>query len=101
MSTWPIYAGSSTCTPTWRRKSEPSPESPRPTRRLAATSRPTRYSPSSTASDCSDLLPVDSPATHTNPSPGRNNHDVGSIGDLKLFGPKTMYSPIAVRDGKE
>jgi hypothetical protein len=52
----------------------------RPTRRLAATSRPTRYSPSSTASDCSDLPPVDSPATHTNPRSGRNNHDVGSIG---------------------
>src|SRR5579872_5371570 len=77
-SRWP--PPTSTCTPTWRRKSEPSPESPRPARRLAATSRPTRYSPSSTASDCSDLPPVDSPATHTNPRAGRNNHDVGSIG---------------------
>jgi hypothetical protein len=82
-SRWP--PPTSTRTPTWRRKSEPSPESPRPTRRLAATSRPTRYSPSSTASDCSDLPPVDSPATHTNPRSGRNNDDVGSIGDLKLL----------------
>ena len=71
-------------------KEEPSPESPRPTRRLAATSRPTRYSPSSTASDRSDLPPADSPATHTNPRSGRNNHDVGSIGDLKLFELITM-----------
>ena len=57
-------------------RAAPLPESPRPTRRLAATSRPTRYSPSSTASDCSDLPPVDSPATHTNPRSGRNNDDV-------------------------
>jgi|SRR5579872_1209669 len=76
-SRWP--PPTSTCTPTWRRKSEPSPESPRPARRLAATSRPTRYSPSSTASDCSDLPPVDSPATHTNPRSGRNNDDVGGV----------------------
>ena len=87
-SRWP--PPTSTCTPTWRRKSEPSPESPRPTRRLAATSRPTRYSPSSTASDCSDLPPVDSPATHTNPRSGRNNHDVGSIGVVPTSGQRRI-----------
>ena len=48
--------------------------------------------------DCSDLPPVDSPATHTNPRSGRNNDDVGSIGDLKLFEPKTTCPFIAVRD---
>ena len=33
-----------------------------------------------------EMPPVDSPATHTNPRSGRNNHDVGSIGDLSLYG---------------
>ena len=47
----------STCTPTWSRRSEPSPGSPRPAPHPAATSHPTRYSPSSTGSDCSDLPP--------------------------------------------
>jgi integrase/recombinase XerD len=79
-SRWP--PPTSTCTPTWSRRSQPSPGSPRPARRPAATSRPTRYPPSSTASDRSDLPPVDSPATHTNPRSGPNNHHVGSIGVL-------------------
>jgi len=59
-----------------------------PGRRLAANSRPTRYSPSSTASDCSDLPPVDSPVTHTNPRSGRNNDDVGSIGFCGALAPQ-------------
>jgi hypothetical protein len=66
-----------------------------------APGRPTRYSPSSTASDCSDLPPVDNPATHTNPRSSRNNHDVGSIGDMKLFQSITICPLVTLRDREE
>jgi integrase len=40
-------------------KNEPSPESPRPAPHPAATGHPIRYSPSSTACDCDDLIATD------------------------------------------
>src|SRR6202040_777142 len=38
----------------------------------------------------------DSPATHTNPRSGRNNHDVGSIGDMGALGPSVHALPFTV-----
>jgi hypothetical protein len=43
---------------------------------------PAHYSLSLTASDCSDLLASNPLMGRADPRSGRNNHDVGTMGDL-------------------
>ena len=63
-------------------KERPSPAPRHPAPQPAATSHPTRSSPSSKPSDCSDLATSYPPAPPTERRPPRNNHDLGTIGDL-------------------
>jgi hypothetical protein len=65
------------------------PRRERPIDRATAARRyrpPAHYSLSLTASDCSDLLASDPLIGRADPRSGRNNHDVGTIGDLRAPG---------------
>ena len=69
-----------------------------PNTHRVATTRPTRYSPSSTASDCSDPLTADPLARQAARRSDRNNHHLGTIGVVPTSEQRRVGARARARD---